>query len=155
MSEDRKPLTPAQAWASYKADEAERELEKYGPDLGETHAQALARVAQMRQDAEQDPAAEMFPHADVEHVDLPAVTAGIGKDPLVVTADGQEVAVIVSLDFFNRAYAALELLEEEVAASRPRSGRTYTQEEVQAHLAEVLDTVAERNGEALDRLRDL
>ncbi|WP_432563926.1 hypothetical protein [Kineococcus sp. SYSU DK003] len=77
---------------------------------------ARERAAEFRRDAREDPAAAIYPHADLADVDLTDVVDSIVRQPLVVTRQGAEVAVVVSVDFFNRAHAAVELLEDDATA---------------------------------------
>ncbi len=78
--------------------------------------QARERAEEFRRDAREDPATAIYPHAEVTSVDLRTVLDGIVRKPLVVTREGQEAAVVVSVDFFNRAHAAVELLEDDATA---------------------------------------
>jgi hypothetical protein len=82
-------------------------------DIAAEYAEARERVAEFRRDAQEDPASAIYPHADEAEVDLSAVIDGVLRKPLVVTRAGSEAAVIVSVDFFNRAHAAVELLEDD------------------------------------------
>lgn len=82
-------------------------------EIAAEYAEARERVAEFRRDAQEDPASAIYPHADETEVDLSAVIDGVLRKPLVVTRGGSEAAVIVSVDFFNRAHAAVELLEDD------------------------------------------
>lgn len=82
-------------------------------EIAAEYAEARERVAEFRRDAQEDPASAIYPHADETEVDLSAVIDGVLRKPLVVTRGGAESAVIVSVDFFNRAHAAVELLEDD------------------------------------------
>ncbi|MEZ0165833.1 hypothetical protein AB2L27_13830 [Kineococcus sp. LSe6-4] len=82
-------------------------------DIAAEYAEARERVAEFRRDAAEDPASAIYPHADETEVDLSDVIDGVLRKPLVVTRGGTEAAVIVSVDFFNRAHAAVELLEDD------------------------------------------
>lgn len=82
-------------------------------DWAAEYAEARERVEEFRRDAREDPAAAIYPHADAADVDLSRVIDGIVQRPLVITREGAEAAVVVSVDFFNRAHAAVELLEDD------------------------------------------
>jgi hypothetical protein len=86
-----------------------------GTDWAAEYAEARERVEEFHRDAREDPAAAIYPHADVADVDLPVLLDGILQKPLVVTRQGAEAAVVVSVDFFNRAHAAVELLEDDAS----------------------------------------
>ncbi|GAA0318348.1 type II toxin-antitoxin system Phd/YefM family antitoxin [Kineococcus aurantiacus] len=78
--------------------------------------EARERAEEFRRDAREDPATAIYPHADLSTVDLATVVDGIVRRPLVITRDDREAAVLVSVDFFNRAHAAVELLEDDATA---------------------------------------
>ncbi|PRY13933.1 hypothetical protein [Kineococcus rhizosphaerae] len=78
--------------------------------------EARERAEEFRRDAREDPATAIYPHADLDSVDLRSVVDGIVRRPLVITRGEQEAAVVVSVDFFNRAHAAVELLEDDASA---------------------------------------
>lgn len=83
------------------------------------YEQARERVEDFRRDAREDPASAIYPHADELDVQLSDVIDGVLRKPLVVTRAGEEAAVIVSVDFFNRAHAAVELLEDDASVGAP------------------------------------
>ncbi|MFD0481969.1 hypothetical protein ACFQ46_05110 [Kineococcus sp. GCM10028916] len=90
-----------------QADQEKRSLE------GSAYSEARERADDFRRDALEDPAAAIYPHADVSDVELTAAIDGIVQKPVVITRQGAEAAVLVSVDFFNRAHAAVELLEDD------------------------------------------
>lgn len=89
------------------------------PTLAAEYAEARVRVEDFRRDALEDPASRIYPHADETEVQLSDVIDGVLHKPLVVTREGEEAAVIVSVDFFNRAHAAVELLEDDASVGAP------------------------------------
>ena len=93
-----------------QADQEKRSLE------GSAYSEARERADDFRRDALEDPAAAIYPHADVSDVELAAAIDGIVQKPVVITRQGAEAAVLVSVDFFNRAHAAVELLEDDEPA---------------------------------------
>lgn len=84
-----------------------------GTDWATEYAEARERVEEFRREAREDPAAAIYPHAEAVDVDLTTVIDGIVQRPLVLTRQGAEAAVVVSVEFFNRAHAAVELLEDD------------------------------------------
>ena len=93
--------------------------ERGATDWAAEYAEARERVEEFRRDAREDPAAAIYPHADVADVELPTLLDGIVQKPLVITRQGAEAAVVVSVEFFNRAHAAVELLEDDASVGSP------------------------------------
>lgn len=89
------------------------------PTIAAEYAEARERVEDFRRDAREDPASAIYPHADESDVQLSEVIDSVLRKPLVVTRAGEEAAVIVSIDFFNRAHAAVELLEDDASVGAP------------------------------------
>ncbi|ABS01862.1 hypothetical protein FHR75_001782 [Kineococcus radiotolerans] len=99
--------------------EQQSDVKDRDTDWAAEYAEARERVAEFHRDAREDPAAAIYPHADVADVELPRLLDGIVEKPLVITRQGAEAAVVVSVDFFNRAHAAVELLEDDATVGSP------------------------------------
>ena len=109
-------------------------------------------------------AADMWPHAEVDGLDLDLVVERTREGPTVLTRAGRRVAVLVDVDVFERAYEALADAHDEAMRREHEDGvRAELRQRALAGdgaagaelLAHVLAHVSAPDREALRRLGHL